>query len=162
MALLPRGAWSSISTGPLKLTFCKGEQGAWHRLSHDGRGGPQLVYTHTTPEATTTPVYTHATPVVASTIAHRKEKFESAIPGSTASSGRNACSHFLSEPHGVEFRSRSSPKSTRVPFNDTYRYTDWFPTALPLLMETILVMKRDEAELDIVADAHVFCWENHQ
>ena len=50
MALLPRGAWSSISTGPLKLTFCKGEQGAWHRLSDDGRGGHLriLVYTTTT------------------------------------------------------------------------------------------------------------------
>merc|ERR1712066_1222551 len=37
------------------------------------------------------------------------------------------------------------PKLTGVPFNDAYRYMDWLLTVPLLLIETLLVMKLDDA-----------------
>merc|ERR1712022_70645 len=36
--------------------------------------------------------------------------------------------------------------ATGIPFNDAYRYVDWFLTVPPLLIEIVLVMKLSEAE----------------
>ena len=45
--------------------------------------------------------------------------------------------------------STGSPKLTGVPFNDTYRYTEWLLTVLLPLFEILLVMKLGEAVIGI-------------